>query len=152
MAVFREAFETVLFLRAVWLEGGDATKTAMATGLGGSLLFLLAASWLLVNVSAKLPLRKVFSASSILMIALSVILAGKGAHSLQETGVLGVTAALGHLRFETIGVYPTLQTLVAQAVVLAASISLWMIGKRPPAKITHAPVEDALAKNTETPA
>ncbi len=150
MAVFREAFETVLFMRAVWLEGGEATKTAMAAGLGGSLAFLLVSSWMLVNVSAKLPLRKVFSLSSILMIALSVILAGKGAHSLQETGFFGVTPFLGHLRFETIGLYPTLQTVLSQTIVLAASVALWVIGKRPPAKATHAPVEDTLAANTES--
>jgi high-affinity iron transporter len=122
----------------------------MAVGLGGSLVFLGIASWMLVNVSAKLPIRKVFSFSSLLMIALSVILAGKGAHSLQETGFFGVTPFLGHLRVETIGLYPTLQTVLSQVIVLSASVGLWVIGRRPPAKLTHAAVEDTVAANTES--
>jgi high-affinity iron transporter len=33
LAAFREAIETVLFLRAIWLEGGADTKTALAAGV-----------------------------------------------------------------------------------------------------------------------
>ena len=136
MAVFREAFETVLFLRAVWLDGGDAEKNAMLAGVFGSLVFIFICSWILLKTSAKIPLRKVFSASSILMILLSVILAGKGIHSLQETGWSPVTAT-AFIRWEVLGIYPTLQTLVVQAVVLALAVGLWFYGKRTPQVIKN---------------
>ena len=136
MAVFREAFETVLFLRAVWLDGGDAEKNAMLAGVSGALLFIFICSWILLKTSAKIPLRKVFSASSILMILLSVILAGKGIHSLQETGWSPVTAA-SFVRWEVLGIYPTVQTLMVQAAVLVTSVGLWFYGKRSPTMIKN---------------
>ena len=45
MAVFREAFETVLFLRALWVEGGDSTKWAMLAGVLGSLALVIFLAW-----------------------------------------------------------------------------------------------------------
>jgi high-affinity iron transporter len=134
MAVFREAFETVLFLRAVWLDGGDAEKSAMALGVFGSFIVLLLASWALLKYSARIPIRKVFSLSSVLMIALALILAGKGIHALQETGLTGVTAVGVDFHSDLFGIFPTLETLLAQAAVLIASAMLWLAGKKPPAR------------------
>ena len=134
MAVFREAFETVLFLRATWIEGSEVEKTGLMAGVFSSFALLMVCAWLLVRFSAKIPIRKVFAASSGLMILLSVILIGKGIHSLQETGVSSVNAVSFNFRSEVFGIYPTRETLLAQIVVLIVSIALWNLGKRPPRK------------------
>lgn len=130
-AVFREAFETVLFLRAIWFEGGDATRTALSAGVFTSLALVIGLSWIALTYSKRLPLRQLFTVSSIMMLFLATILAGKGLHSIQETGLLGVTSLPFSLRFELAGVYPTLQTISAQIVVAAVVICLWMIGRTP---------------------
>lgn len=130
-AVFREAFETVLFLRAIWYEGGDSTRNALAAGVLTSLALVITLSWAALRFSKRLPLRQLFTVSSVMMLFLATILAGKGFHSIQETGWLGVTAVPFSLRFELAGVYPTLQTLLAQVVVASLVILLWVYGRKP---------------------
>ncbi|MFZ4712521.1 MAG: cytochrome c/FTR1 family iron permease [Bacteriovoracaceae bacterium] len=130
MAVFREAFETVLFLRAIWLDGGVDTKSAMGAGVAVSLLIIITSAWLILKFSAKLPLKKIFTVCSITMILLAVILAGKGIHALQEIGLFSITS-LGSLRIETLGIFATKETLLAQFVILLLSSFLWTIGKQP---------------------
>src|SRR6185369_15891625 len=83
-AVFREAFETVLFLRALWIEGGMASKSAMVSGVVSSMALIFILSWAFLKYSASIPIKKLFDFSSSLMGVLAVILIGKGLHSLQE--------------------------------------------------------------------
>lgn len=130
-AVFREAFETVLFLRAIWYEGGDATRSALSAGVVASLILVISLSWMALTFSKRLPLRQLFTLSSVLMLFLATILAGKGLHSIQETGLLGVTSLPIAIRFELAGIYPTLQTTLAQIVVAFLVIFLWLYGRKP---------------------
>ena len=131
VAVFREAFETVLFLRAIWLEGGDGAKIAMTAGVLSSLALVIAMAWAILKYSAKLPIRRLFEASALVMAALALILTGKGLHSFQETGTLSVTSSPGAFHAALVGVYPTWETLTSQVVVLALVLVLWAYGKRP---------------------
>lgn len=132
-AVFREAFEVVLFLRAIWYEGGESTRTALSAGVFASLFLVIGLSWVALTYSKKLPLRQLFTVSSVMMLFLATILAGKGFHSIQETGWLGVTSLPVSFRFELAGIYPTLQTLSAQIVVAALVVLLWVYGRKPSA-------------------
>lgn len=137
-AVFREAFECVLFLRAIWYEGGDATRTALTAGVFSSLALVIGLSWVALTYSKRLPLRQLFTVSSVLMLFLATILAGKGFHSIQETGILGVTSLPFSFRFELAGIYPTLQTVVAQIVVASLVCMLWIYGRKPNSKVSKA--------------
>jgi high-affinity iron transporter len=130
-AVFREAFETVLFLRALWIEGGLASKTAMVSGVLSSLAFVLLFSWLLLKYSARIPIKKLFDFSSTLMGILAIILIGKGIHSLQETGYISITQISLGFHSDLIGVFPTLETWLSQIGVLIISLGLWFYGRRP---------------------
>jgi high-affinity iron transporter len=138
MAVFREAFETVLFLRALWLEGGMSTKWAMSAGAFGAFTLIIFLAWIILKYAAKIPIRKLFDFSASLMTLLAVILIGKGIHSLQETGLLGVTASPINLRFDLIGFFPTLETTLAQLIILVLALSLWFLGKRPSGQVRPA--------------
>jgi high-affinity iron transporter len=131
MAVFREAFETVLFLRSIWFDGGDATHISLGLGVLSSLILVITLSWIALTLSKRLPLRQLFTISSVLMLFLATILAGKGVHSLQETGLVGVTSVPLALRWELAGVFPTLQTLLAQIIVAALVMILWRSGRKP---------------------
>jgi high-affinity iron transporter len=135
MAVFREAFEVVLFLRAIWQEAGSQGQTAMMLGVLSALVLVIGLSWIALNLSKRLPLRQLFTVSSVLMLALSTILIGKGLHSVQETGLLGVTSSPVNLHFELLGVYPTLETLIGQVVTFTLVLMIWVYGKKPSAKV-----------------
>jgi len=134
IAVFREVFETVLFLRALWLEGGAGIKTAMFSGVAVSFVLLIILSWSLIKYSARLPIKKIFTYSSSLMAVLAVILVGKGVHAFQETGMISITSSPIKMRFDLFGFYPTIETTVAQICILTLTILLWMYGNRPSTK------------------
>ncbi|CAB1275317.1 cytochrome c/FTR1 family iron permease [Candidatus Nitrosacidococcus tergens] len=118
LAVYREAFETVLFYEAlltqVGIEGKNAVLWGFITGTG--LLIIL--SSIIFYSSIRLPLKLFFSGTSTILALLAVILAGKGISALQEAGWI----PLDSVTFPTIpllGVYPNWQGLSLQAIVLA---------------------------------
>ncbi len=119
LIVYREAFETVLFYVALWSQGNHA---AVIGGAATAALALAAIAWLMLRFSRKLPFGKFFSISAILMSVLAVVLAGKGVAALQEAGWLSLTLVKAP-RIELLGMYPTLQGLVAQLLVLAALVA-----------------------------
>lgn len=119
LMVYREVFETILFYAALSSDGNGA---ALLGGLvaGGVVLALISVA--LLKFSARLPIGKFFSLSSILIAVLAVILAGKGAEALQEAGVLSVQT-LPLPRIELLGVFPSVQTLLLQGIVALAAIA-----------------------------
>ena len=136
LAVYREAFETVLFFQTLWLEAGAAARNALLAGvaLGGLAVALI--SVLLLQLGRQVPLRHFFLFSSLIMLVLAVILTGKGVHSMQEAGWLGYHP-MGTLRLEFFGIYPTLQTLIPQLVVLLVCLWLWHFGGRSDTAANH---------------
>ena len=118
LAVFREAFEVVLFLRAIWIDLEPSGQNFAGAGVLTSFALLLGLSYFAVKESKKLPLQKLFQVCSWTMMVLAVILAGKGLHSLQEAGIFPVTSTPFLIRFDLIGIYPSLQTLILQATVI----------------------------------
>lgn len=117
--VYREVFETILFYAAL---GGEGNTTALLAGFaaGAGVLTLIAVAML--RFSARLPIGKFFSISSILIAVLAVVLAGKGAQALQEAGILSVQT-LPLPRWEWVGVYPSVQTLLVQGLVALAALA-----------------------------
>jgi high-affinity iron transporter len=119
IAVYREVFETVLFYSALAADGnGPALLAGFVTGL--VLLSIIAVIFL--RTSARMPIGKFFSFSSVLVAALAVVLVGKGIAGLQEAGWLTATPVSGP-RMPVLGLYPTMQTYAAQlALLLAAAL------------------------------
>ncbi len=65
------------------------------------------------------------------MLALSVILAGKGVHALQEIDYVGRSAIQGLPSVQLIGFFPTWETLIAQVLVGVLAVALWVVVGRP---------------------
>lgn len=114
MAVFREAFEVVLFLRAIWLDLDFSGQRIASFGVLASFALLIGFSYLAIKESRKLPLQKLFQICSWTMIALAFILAGKGIHSLQEAGISSISALSILPRLDIVGIFPTIETFSAQ--------------------------------------
>lgn len=119
IAVYREVFETVLFYSAL---AADGNGNALLSGLGLGVALLAVLAWVMLRTSARMPIGKFFSISSILVAVLAVVLAGKGVAGLQEAGWLGASP-LPAPRIELLGMYPSAETVVAQLVVLLIALS-----------------------------
>jgi high-affinity iron transporter len=83
--VFREGVETALFLSAAGFaaDGGSA--------LWGGLLGLavaVALGWLIFNSTAKIPLRRFFDVTSLLILFFAAGLMAHGVHEFEEAGLL----------------------------------------------------------------
>jgi high-affinity iron transporter len=116
VAVYREVFETILFFAALSAEGN--VGSLVLGGVAG-VVCLTVIAIAMFRFSRKLPVAKFFAYSSYLMAVLAVLLAGKGTGALQEAGMIGVTPLAGLPRVPILGISPSVETLAAQAIVLA---------------------------------
>ncbi|MFT6624684.1 MAG: high-affinity iron transporter [Cycloclasticus sp.] len=124
IAVYREAFETILFYQALWVQTNEAGK---AMGLGGfmaALAVLVVAAWLIMRYSARLPLRQFFAVTGALMFILAVVFAGKGVAALQEAGLI-ISTPVNFIRLDLFGIYPNLQGLLVQLSMIILAVILW---------------------------
>ncbi len=126
IAVYREVFETVLFYIALWTEGNGVP---LVGGLASGFLVIGIVAMLLLRTSARLPIGKFFAVSSILVAFLAVVLVGKGIAGLQEAGLVAVEPITSP-RIDVLGIYPSLQTLLAQAAVLLIAIIGFVVNIR----------------------
>jgi high-affinity iron transporter len=117
VAVYREVFETILFFAALSAEG---RTVALLGGAFAGLAVLGLIALAMLRFSRRLPIGKFFAYSSALIAVLAVVLAGKGVAAIQEAGLLGVTPAAAAPRLTILGLYPTVEGLVAQALILIA--------------------------------
>jgi high-affinity iron transporter len=75
---------------------------------------LAGVAWLVFRYSVKLPIGPFFAVTSVLLAALAVVFAGQGVAALQEAGIVSITP-VSSFAAPGLGVFPTLQTLAAQA-------------------------------------
>jgi high-affinity iron transporter len=118
LAVFREAFEVVLFLRAIWIDLEPSGQSVAGLGVLSSFVVLIGLSYFAVKESKKLPLTKLFQICSWTMMALAIVLAGKGIHSLQEAGFISVATLPIPFRVDLLGIYPSYQSVCLQIVTI----------------------------------
>lgn len=126
-AVYREAFETVLFYQALWLQA-ENTQSEVIWGLVVGSIFMLGIFVVIFKLGLRMPLRHFFGLSSGLLYLLSFVLVGKGIKEFQEAGMIGITPLEFMPHIDLLGIYPTLQTSIPQAILFVAFIVaiLWI--------------------------
>ncbi|HME94333.1 MAG TPA: cytochrome c/FTR1 family iron permease [Methylomirabilota bacterium] len=132
LAVYREAFETVLFYQALWVEAGPSGHLAVGAGCLAGFAGLVVIAWLILKLGLRLPLGWFFGVGSALMALLAVVLAGKGIAALQHAGKLPV-GSLDLPTIPSLGVYPTWQGLVTQIVLVVVILGAFTFSRRPAA-------------------
>ena len=114
-SVFREGFETVLFLQALQLSSGTGVVIAgvslglVLTGIVGAITFAL---------ERKLPYKKMLIATGVLIALVLVVLVGNTVRTMQGVGWLSIHPIDIELPLwmgTWLGIYPTVETLAAQA-------------------------------------
>jgi high-affinity iron transporter len=129
LAVYREAFETVLFYQALWLEAGPDGHAAVGAGFAAAAVGLGVLAWLILKVGLRLPVGWFFGVGSILMALLAVMLAGKGIAALQEAGALAVRP-LDLPAIPSLGLYPTWQGVLTQLAVVLLIVAAFAYSRR----------------------
>jgi high-affinity iron transporter len=129
LAVYREAFETVLFYQALWLEAGPDGRIAVGTGFAAAALGLVVLAWLILKLGLRLPLGWFFGGGSVLMALLAVVLAGKGIAALQEAGALPIQP-LDLPSIPSLGFYPTWQGVLTQLAVVLLILGAFAYSRR----------------------
>jgi len=124
LAVYREGFETVLFYKALYVSGGEVGGTFWPVTFGilvGSVV--LAVVYIAINRwGVKLPLKPFFAVTSGFLYYTAFVFAGKAVAELQAGGTLPTTILLGWPRLPALGIYPTVESMLAQGILAALAI------------------------------
>jgi len=116
LAVYREGAETALFYQALFTEGGNFLPLTLGILVGGAILAVIFV--LFHRYGVRIPLRPFFAVTSALLYYLAFVFMGKGIRELQEGNVVSITPVPGLPHVEAMGIYPTVETLGAQLVLV----------------------------------
>jgi high-affinity iron transporter len=126
-AVYREAFEVVLFYQALWLQN-ESNRGAVIWGLLAGIAALLVVIYAILKLGLRIPLKYFFGATGTLLYIMAFIFAGNGVKELQAAGWVPNTPVGFPFQIPFLGIYSTAETLAAQALMLLAffATAAWM--------------------------
>jgi high-affinity iron transporter len=144
LAVFREGAEVVLFYQPYM--GTDNTSSAVAGLIFGAVVLVFV--YLLINfMSLRIPLKPFFTGTSILMFLMSISFLGAGIKELMEGDIISSITSPSWLQWipysdvlDVLGIYPILETLIPQLILLVVTIVIFIVTTRKNNKI-HAEAE-----------
>ncbi len=124
LAVYREGFETVLFYKALFLTGaaGNTSMPIIAGILAGAVI-LVGVYIAISRFGIRLPLKPFFGVTSAFLYYMAFVFAGKGVAELQSSGLLSTTVLSWAPRLPGMGIYPTVESMLAQAILLVLLIA-----------------------------
>ncbi len=129
LAVFREGAEVVLFFQP--MLAGDHTDMVW-TGFVVGCIVLVFVYLAIRLLSIRIPIKPFFTATSILMFIMSISFLGAGIKELIEGDVITMVSP-GWLQWiptndvlDVLGIYPTLQTLVPQLILLVITVVIFV--------------------------
>jgi high-affinity iron transporter len=139
--VYREGFETVLFYQAL-LSFAKYMEWYVVAGLISGLALILGMAYIMRKVGKKLPLRLLFGVTMGVGAYMSIAFMGNAVRSLQEIGYVPTTPLFGIIPrldinvSEMTGIHPTLETFVAQVILLGIYLagSLYILVIQPKRK------------------
>ena len=120
-AVYREAFEVVLFYQALWLQN-ESGHHLIVSGFVAGLAVLVVLTFAILKLGLKVPLKYFFGVTGTFLYIIAFIFAGNGIKELQAASWVSTTPVSFPPQVPLLGIYPTLQTLGAQGIMLCAFI------------------------------
>jgi len=134
VVVFREAFEVVLFLSALKLNNPEEAGSAINWALITSVAVIAVFAYLFLTRTKKLPISQFFKLASYMIAILAVVLSGKGIMAFQEAGYVPITPIDVLPRIDVLGIYPNLQAIGLQLLVLGIIVFFNWRNKKSKAK------------------
>ena len=151
LAVYREGFETVLFYKALFVSAGPgAAVMPVAGGIALGALVLVIVYFAINRFGVRLPLKPFFGFTSAFLYYMAFVFAGKGIAELQEGQIVSTTIIPWAPRIPALGIYPTVESLSLQAVLLllaiAALVWTFLIAPRRSLPVTQVMVPEPAAR------
>ena len=128
--IYREGFETVLFLQALELNSGLAVVVEGVL-LGGIAVGAVAIATF--KLERKLPYKKMLIVTGVLLTVVLAIMVGKTVRTMQGVGWLPITPIDVEMPYWTgiwLGVFPTVETVVAQVASLVFVLGSYWLAER----------------------
>jgi high-affinity iron transporter len=125
--VYREGFETVLFYQAM-LSFAKYMEWYVIAGMILGLIVIVGIAFIVRKLGKKLPLRVLFGLTMGIGAYMSITFIGNAVRSFQEAGYISATHMIGIIPRLDInlaamtGIHPTLETVVAQLILLSVYI------------------------------
>jgi high-affinity iron transporter len=150
--VYREGFETVLFLQALELNSG-LVVVLQGVALGGAAV--LAVAFLTFKLERKLPYKRMLIVTGVLLTAVLAIMVGKTARTMQGVGWIPITP----LDFEPpywaglwLGIFPAVETIAAQIGAFVFVVGSYLLAERIRTRGRRRAARDAPASAAPPPA
>ena len=137
LAVFREGAETILFYQAL-IADAKGHVDMVWWGFGVGCICLVGVFIVIRYGSLRIPLRPFFIGTSILMYIMAIAFAGGGVKELQEADMVSVTPVSFVGSVDLLGIYPTVETLVPQAVLILLAVISYLYYTRKTAALKAA--------------
>ena len=127
LSVFREGAETLVFY------AGIAPKMATSQFILGivlALVILAVIAIVLFKASGKIAIHKLFAVATVLIYVLAFKIIGVSLHTLQLRDSVSTTIVDGLPVISLIGFYPTLETMIGQAILLVLVVATIIYKKK----------------------
>lgn len=126
--IYREGFETVLFYQAM-LSFAKYMEWYILAGLVAGSAVIVGLTFVVRKIGKRLPLRVLFGLTMGVGAYMSIVFIGNAVREFQEVGYISTTHMIGiiprlDINLATMtGIHPTLETVVAQLILLAIYIA-----------------------------
>jgi high-affinity iron transporter len=117
LAVYREGAETALFYQALFNEGPNV-GLPIALGIIVGFAALAVIFTLFYRYGVRIPMRPFFTVTSVLLYYMAFVFMGKGIRELQEGNIIPITVIPRAPHVEAMGLYPSVETLTAQGILV----------------------------------
>jgi high-affinity iron transporter len=129
-SIYREGFETVLFLQALVLDAG---MWVVLQGVALGLIFVFGVGYLTFKLQTRLPYKKLLIVTGILIVSVLFTLVGHTIHLFQAVGWMPITplndVIMPYWVGLWLGIYPTLQTLIGQFFAVAFVVGSYALAE-----------------------
>jgi len=146
LAVYREGFETILFYKALFTSAGASTVPVVG-GIAAGAVGLVAIYLLVNQLGLRVAMKPFFAVTGVMLYYMAFVFAGKGVAELQGAGIIPLTVIEGAPRIPVFGVYPTVESLIVQGLLVALAIVAAIWAMRPKAKPSGAAAERDLLRS-----
>ncbi|MCQ6282446.1 FTR1 family iron permease [Bacillus sp. EB600] len=127
LSIFREGAETIIFYAGI---APNISLQQLLLGIVLAILLLVAAGFVIIYYSVKIPVRLFFKVATIFIYLIAFKILGISIHALQVGKVLSIHTADYFPFIDWIGVYPTWETSLTQVLLLIFIFSMVVINRK----------------------